>query len=328
MNVLITGATGFLGNHLARALVRQGHDVVALTRPTSNVTRLKELGVRIVSCAPDAIEELAGELTGLDAIVHAATCYGRHGESDTEVIRANLLFPMRLFELACRQGISAFVNLDTCYNTWPIRYKYLESYTLSKRQFAEWGALRAEARRVRFVNLQLQHPYGPGDTAGKFVPFVVAECLAGKDLKLTLGDQRKDFTHVADVMDAILLLLGKVGSLAAGYHHFECGSGKAITVREFVETIHALTGSTAKLHFGALPYRDGEIMFSQADTARLRELGWAPRRSLREGIIDILRTDHGLESLLPRPDLVAPSSGAESGSGAREEAAASAVALR
>jgi nucleoside-diphosphate-sugar epimerase len=320
MNVLITGATGFLGHHLARTLVRQGYEVTALTRPTSNVSRLQELGVRVLSCAPDAIDGLADELAGTDAVIHAATCYGRRGESDAEVLRANLLFPVQLFELACRLGVGAFVNLDTCYNTWPIRYKYLESYTLSKRQFAEWGALRAEARRVRFFNLQLQHPYGPGDTAGKFVPFIVADCLAGKEIKLTLGDQRKDFTHIDDVMDAILLLLSRACGLDAGYHHFECGSGKAITVREFVETIHALTGSTSKLHFGALPYREGEIMFSQADTARLCELGWAPRRSLREGIIDILRADHGLESLLPGPNLSATRE--------TEEAAARALALR
>jgi nucleoside-diphosphate-sugar epimerase len=305
MNVLITGATGFLGGHLSRILVGSGHSVVALTRPTSDLSRLRALGarVRLLPCPPEAVEDLAGELEGIDAVVHAATCYGRKGEADNDVVRANLLFPLRLFEVACHSGVGTFLNLDTCFNTWPIRYKYLQSYTLSKRHFAEWGALLAEARAVRFVNLQLHHPYGPADAAGKFVPFVISECLAGRELKLTAGDQRKDFIYIDDVVDAIRLLLAKADGLPRGYHHFECGSGGAITVREFVETVHSSTGSTAKLCFGALPYREGEIMFSQADLGRLRQLGWAPRWGLREGIARILRIDHGLDVPLQRSEV-------------------------
>jgi nucleoside-diphosphate-sugar epimerase len=320
MNVLITGVTGFVGSHLTRALLERGHEVVALTRPTSNLSRLRQLAgpVRVLCCDPDAVEGVAGELEGIDAVVHAATCYGRSGESDADIVRANVLFPLRLFELACRRGVRTFLNLDTCFNTWPIRYKYLQGYTLSKRHFAEWGAVLAEGRGVRFLNLRLEHPYGPGDTAGKFVPFVIAECLAGRELKLTQGEQRKDFVYIDDVTDAIVLLLDKAGGLPAGYHPFECGSGKAVTVREFVETVHALTGSAAKLCFGALPYREGEIMFSQADLGALERLGWSPRWSLREGVGRILRADHGLGA--------APVGGVVPREG--EEAARRAVALR
>jgi nucleoside-diphosphate-sugar epimerase len=320
MNVLVTGATGFLGSHITRALLEQGHGVVALTRPTSDLSRLRGLAgpLRLLGCAPDALDGIASELEGIDAVVHAATCYGRNGEADSDVLRANVLFPLRLFELACRGGVRTFLNLDTCFNTWPIRYRYLQGYTLSKRHFAEWGSVLAEARGVRFLNLQLQHPYGPGDAAGKFVPFVVAECLAGRDLKLTAGEQRKDFVYVDDVVSAVLLLLGKADGLAAGYHPFECGTGQAVTVRQFVETVHALTGSAARLNFGALPYREGEIMFSQADTGALRQLGWSPRWGLEEGVGRILRIDHGLAAG-PGGDVVHHAS---------EEAATRAVALR
>ena len=62
------------------------------------------------------------------------------------------------------------------------------------------------------------------------------------------------------------------------------GSGKPHTIRHFVESIHSLTGSGTLLKFGAVPYRDNEIMESRSDISFLKKLGWEPRVTLEEGI--------------------------------------------
>jgi len=73
MKVLVTGATGFLGSHIAEELVHAGHDVRALVRKTSDTRFLRELGVELALGAVDGDEaDLARAVRGVDAIVHAA----------------------------------------------------------------------------------------------------------------------------------------------------------------------------------------------------------------------------------------------------------------
>ncbi len=87
-----------------------------------------------------------------------------------------------------------------------------------------------------------------------------------------------------DFLTAVHTLLDGPERLPEGFVTLDCGSGRAVSIREFVETIHHVTGSRSELRFGALPYRENEIMLSQADPAALRALGWDPQVSLEQGI--------------------------------------------
>jgi len=286
---LVTGATGFIGGHVVRALHAAGWRVHALARATSDVGGLKAAGVTVHDAAgdPDAVFT-AGPL---DAVLLLAASYGRGAESPSATLAANVRFPLTLLERAVAATVPVVVHADTCFTP---DYKYLRPYTLSKKQFAQWGRVLADGTATRFVNLVLQHPYGPGDRVGKFVPGMLRECLdAAGDIALTLGEQRKDFVYVGDVAAAFLAVLDNLGKLPAGAVDLECGTGQAVSIRAFVETIHRLTGSRAALRFGALPYRDGEIMLSQADPTALRALGWEARVALDDGLRATLREDFG-----------------------------------
>src|SRR5262249_16111433 len=154
-------------------------------------------------------------------------------------------FPLRLLERAVAAKVSVFVNTDTCFTT---DYKYLRPYTLSKKQFVQWGRILCDGPGTRFVTLVLQHPYGPGDRPTKLVPAMIRECLTSTgEIKLTPGEQRKDFVYVGDVAEAYRFVLEKATDLPAGFSEFEVGSGTAIPVRQFVETVHRLTNSRATL---------------------------------------------------------------------------------
>jgi nucleoside-diphosphate-sugar epimerase len=226
--------------------------------------------------------------------VHLATCYGRNGESHREVVEANTLFPLALLEEAIRQCVPLFVSADTCFNTWPLRYGYLRSYTLSKRHFAQWGEVLAAEGPIRFLNVKLQHPYGPGDGPAKFVPQFIRDCLTRTDeIALTPGEQKKDFIFVDDVVSALRTLLDRGDRLPAGFSEYECGSSQATSIRAFAEMVHRLTNSNARLRFGALPYRENEIMFSQANIEALAALGWRPQWSLEQGLREVLKRDFG-----------------------------------
>jgi nucleoside-diphosphate-sugar epimerase len=274
--VLLTGATGFVGGHVAHALTAAGWAVHAAVRPTSDVAGLPPCTTHPVDAIPTSL------FSELRAVVHVATNYGRN-DPPSVLARDNTGFPLRLLEAAVAAKVPLFINTDTCFTT---DYKYLRPYTLSKKQFVQWGKILCDGSDTKFVNLVLQHPYGPGDRPAKFVPAMIRECLSAKEeIGLTPGEQKKDFVYVGDVAQVYRLLLDRIDDLSAGFSEYEVGSGHAVSIRQFVETIHRLTGSKTKLKFGALEYRDGEIMFSQADVVRVTALGWKPTTSIEEGLI-------------------------------------------
>jgi CDP-paratose synthetase len=286
--VLVTGATGFIGGHVVRALLAAGWTVHAVTRSTSDAGSLKDVTLHDSATDPDAIFARGP----FDVILLLAASYGRGSEPPSAMLETNVFFPLTLLERAVAAKVPAVVHADTCFTT---DYKYLRPYTLSKKQFGQWGRILTDGTATRFVNLVLHHPYGPGDRPGKFVPGIIRECLnAVGDIALTLGEQRKDFIYVGDVAMAFLTLLENLDKLPTNVTDVDCGTGHSVSIRTLVEIIHRLTSSRALLRFGALSYREGEIMLSHADVSVLRALGWEPRISLEEGLRWTLREDFGI----------------------------------
>lgn len=287
MRVLVTGATGFLGRHLVPALVDAGHEVALLKRRTSKLDALVALPGLTAHDVEDAPAGSFGGATPPEAVIHAATDYGRDPARPLATFWANEAMPMRLLEAACGAG-AAFLNIDTFFNDGAGRYAHLGDYTLSKRHFQEWGRQLGGQGIARFANLRLHHLYGPGDGPGKFVPSIVRRCLAGESVDLTDGRQERDFIHVSDAVAAILAVLRAEAPAGAGYRHYDVGTGESVPVRTFVMTVNELAGGRAELRFGALPTREGEFARACADPAALHALGWSPATNLRDGILSVI----------------------------------------
>lgn len=284
MNVLLTGGTGYLGSRLARACVAQGHQVVILKRSSSPLDRLQGLlgNVAIYDFDLGGMDE-AFRIHQFDAVVHTATCYGRKGENLREMVQSNVAFPLELLERAFVAGVSCFINTDTSLD------KQLNAYALSKKHFVEWGKFLAGQGKIRFVNLILEHFYGPGDDDSKFVSFVIRQCLdRAAQIDLTAGDQRRDFIYIDDVVEAYLLVLKEAERLGGNWLEFALGSGEVVSIRQLVELIRHLTKAETRLNLGALPYRAGEQMHSCADIRPLRQLGWSPKISLQAGLEQVI----------------------------------------
>lgn len=282
MKVLVTGATGYLGSHLVKAFLTNGYQIIILKRSFSDTARIADLMPQLSAYDLDKCDikqPFQDSHSHIDAIIHTATSYGRKKESDTEIFEANTAFPLHLLETAVAFNTGIFFNTDT---SLP---RDLNAYALSKKQFAEWGKMFAEQKKIRFVNIVLEHFYGPGDADSKFTTWIVQSCLKNIDkIELTPGEQKRDFIYIDDVVDAYLKLLGNCGSIEDKFQEFDLGSGDAVSIREFVEMVHSIIGSKTVLNFGALPYREYEIMESKADISKLREIGWKPRYDLIAGL--------------------------------------------
>jgi len=285
--VLVTGASGFLGSALVREWAARGHDVHALVRPSSALDRIESVLGLIHLHRTASSEEAARVLRAVDpdALVHTACVYGRGGESPSQVLAANVGLGVAFLQAVCEGD-----RLVSVLSTGSVLDPDVSLYALSKRQFADWGAqLAARApERLRFIDLKLQHMYGPGDDRSKFTTHVLHALHTNQpELQLTAGEQQRDFIHVDDVVSAYDTVLARAETMSP-HEAIEVGSGHAPPVRQFVELVQRLTGATTRLEFGALPYRPNEAMRCIADTTRLRALGWRPRHDLTSGLQDTL----------------------------------------
>ena len=277
MRVLLTGATGFLGSHLLKALVSKGYEVVVLKRSTSDMCRLKGFENTFKSYNIDQVPlQKAFEDQYIDTIIHTACVYGRKGESMQQILETNLMFGIEL------------LNTGTFFNTGTLLYKYLNYYALSKKQFEEWLQLASD--KIQVVNLKLEHMFGEQDGNDKFTTWILNELKQEKPtILLTAGTQKRDFIYIDDVVSAYLTCLEQATQLKA-FNDIEVGTGVLTPVKTFVtlvkSTLEKLKGSPieTQLNFGALPYREGEIMEPQVDNSVLCSLGWQPKKSLEENI--------------------------------------------
>ena len=292
MTILLTGATGFLGSHLLEALTRKGLNVVILKRTTSNTWRINPLLARVRSYNIDTQPvHLAFEQQSIDAIIHTACCYGRKNESLSQVIEGNLNFGLKVLEAGISFGTKTFINTDTFFNSEGVFQQYLGSYTLSKRQFLDW--LRLYSEKIQVVNLKLQHIYGNRDEPTKFIPWLISQLKQkAPSVKMTKGEQLRDFIFVDDVISAYLTALYFSANLP-NFSSLDVGSGVQTSIREMTELIRDVfiekTGSNCtEFSFGALPYHPGEIMSACADISPLKRLNWNPKHSLRDGVNKII----------------------------------------
>lgn len=288
--LLITGATGFLGSSLCRHLIASGHQLAALVRPNSNLKKLQGLNIQLIELAE--YHELAAKVSqlNLDGVIHTACSYGRKGESVQEVVEANYLLGVALLQ-GCLMAGKPVVFL----NTGTVLQSSVGIYAITKNQFSELGmqlCAGSQAPNVQFIDIALQHMFGPGDDASKFTTHVIRSCLANvNNLPLTEGTQRRDFIYIDDVVHGYSTLLDQAGSLNKA-ERVELGSGYAPTLREFVEMVHQLSNSKTKLEFGAVPMRAGDTPICVANTQRMQKLGWSARYSLQQGITKTIQMEN------------------------------------
>ncbi len=297
--ILLTGATGFVGSNLLKTLLARKYQLCCIKRSSSNDSRVLEF---MDACIWYNIDEIDVESIFLnhpiETVIHCATDYGRDGADAVQVYQSNISFPLKLLDCAQRHGSRLFINTDSFFvrqadALWREgKEPYKAMYTRSKYIFTCVVKDQIKRRKISFVNLQLEHVYGPGDGKDKFVSFLLESLLCNREwLKLTSGDQMRDFIYVEDVANAYLAVLENIGEFERGiFYQFELGTGRATTLRAFIEKAKEVTGSVTRLEFGQKPMMEHEVMYSCADNHGLIQLGWRPQFSIAEGLEKLIHS--------------------------------------
>ncbi len=287
-NIMLTGATGFLGSHLLKGILNKtGCNIIILKRSFSNTDRIAELFEvpRIKSYDIDKVSlELVFEENKIDTIIHCATNYGRMENSCYGVLESNLMFPIKLLDLSVKYGVKIFINTDSYFNKENMSYSYLLNYALSKKSLLLW--LKYFSKNIKVVNMVLEHIYGEDDREDKFVSQMLNKIAVKQvdSIDLTYGDQKRDFIYVDDVVDNYIKIFEFAGKHSFRYRTFDIGTGAAVSIKDFVKEIKEISNSTTVLNFGALPYREDEIMCSCADIVELQDIGGGAKYTFKQGL--------------------------------------------
>jgi CDP-paratose synthetase len=277
--ILVTGATGYLGSNLVHSLVND-YELVILKRRTSNTLRINSIlgQLKTINIEDVSFAELFKN-QNFSGVIHCATNYGRDDHDLDDTIEANLILPLRLLKNAIENKVEFFINTDT------ILDKRINYYSLSKAQFKDWFLFFSG--KIKSINIELEHFYGKGDDPSKFVSKIVKDLVLNdsKNLDLTLGEQKRSFIYIDDVVQAFRIILEKMASIPGGFTSFQVGSKKQISIKDFVVMTKELCGnSNTTLNFGALPYRNNEVMEVSLDVSKLENLGWKEQTSLQAGL--------------------------------------------
>ncbi len=155
-------------------------------------------------------------------------------------------------------------------------------YAASK--VAAWAFCRMYYRAygIPVVVVRPFNVYGPGQDERALIPSAIRAALSGQDFPMTPGEQQRDFVYVDDVIQG---LLGIAVADGIDGESLDLGTGQAISVRNAVERIFALTKSVGRPLVGALPYRNGMVSKLVADADRTKRLtGWQAKIPLEKGL--------------------------------------------
>lgn len=281
MEILLTGATGFLGSHLLPELIKRDYKVVVLKRSFSDVWRINDYLSRVKSYDIDKmdIEEIFQE-NRIDVIIHLATDYGKKNSNDViQMLKVNVELPTKLLDLGTKYGSSFFINTHT-----PTNSEYT-LYSAMKNAFKEIATFFVANRKTNFINMIIEYMYGEKDDDIKFIPYVIKGILRKKEIKATKGEQKRDFVYISDLVNAYLKVLDNLENLNEKFIEFSVGTGQSITLKNFINKIEKIIGEKANIKWGAIPYRKNEIFDSKANINLAKELlNWQPEISPEKGL--------------------------------------------
>jgi len=291
MRYVVTGAAGFIGSHLLRALVQRGHDTVgwdAFTDyydPALKEENARGLPVERIDLARDPLE-----LSGVDGVFHLAGQPGvrSFGGVFPVYVRQNVVASQRLFEAAV--AARARTVLASSSSVYGDAAAFPTTEDTVPRPLSPYGITKLACEHLAYaygrefgldgVVLRYFTIFGPRQRPDMAFARMVA-CLAGGRPFELYGDgtQSRSFTFVDDAVEATIRAMEE----APGGAIYNVGGGVDVSMLEAIETLGRVAGR--RLEVVRSPRVEGDVMRTAADTSRIRdEIGWEPGTPFEEGL--------------------------------------------
>lgn len=278
MNILIIGASGFLGSKILGKYIDDGIAPHAIgRRPVHGAKSFRDINILDARALTDALVEIQPS-----HILHLASRGVTRDQSTlAELLLNNTVGTDNVLSAAAslRHKPQVFM-LGTAYeyasSTSPLRetseIQPCSAYAISKTASAY--CMSKYSTELSMHYLRLFNVYGPGEPRERLIPYIVEAAKAGQTITLTGCEQIRDFMFIDDLVTAIAGIL-KNSSREPGVNFVNVGTGRPSTLKDVViSTDSALKarGIEAQIIFGALPYRKDDPMFCVAESSKLTSI--------------------------------------------------------
>ncbi len=298
--VLVTGGAGFIGSHLVRALLERGDEVRVLDNfSTGNRANLQglERDVEVIEGELRSYERVHHAVRGCELVFHqgALPSVPRSLQDPLTTTAVNVEGTLNVLLAARDEGVrrvvfasssSVYGNQDSFPLSEQARPDPISPYGVSKLAAERFCVSFSRVYPLETVVLRYFNVFGPRqDPRSEYaavVPRFISEAAAGRPLPIYGdGEQRRDFTYVANVVEANLLAADAADGNGAVVN---VATGRAVSVNDLADAVCRILGRTAERRY--LPPRPGDVRSSWADVSAARALlGWEPRVGLEEGLL-------------------------------------------
>jgi nucleoside-diphosphate-sugar epimerase len=274
--VLVTGATGFVGSHVAEALARRGDTVRALARSGADTALLEKLGVAIVRGDLAEPDSLKPAVDGIDVVVHCAAKVGDWGPVD-DYRKVNVEGLRGLFDAILGKPLHRFVHVSTLGvyearhhygtdETEPLPEKHIDGYTQSK---VEAERLALQYHRKQSVPVAILRPgfvYGPRDRT--VLPRIANRLKEGSVIYIARGKYALNTTFVGNLADAVLLAIDSPNAVG---EIFNITDGEFVSKKRFFEAVANGLGLKPPKSFPPVPVWLARILANWREAKFRRE---------------------------------------------------------
>ena len=276
--IVLTGASGFLGSHLAQELAANGFRVIALVRSKSDLWRCNEFeGGKLVFLNGDA-KDCRSSLQKYkpSILIHSSWQGVAPAErEDADIQARNIQYTTWLLNLARELNIKKIIAFGS-----QAEYGYFDGRineeavcnpvsAYGNAKFTALGALRSfcEDHSVNWFWIRLFSIYGTRENREWLFPSVIINARNNFPMDLTKCEQKYDYLYVKDFCRAMIKMLET--ECASGI--FNLTSNSSTQLKGMIETIRNMVNPDAVLNFGALPYRQNQVMQMEGDSSKFNK---------------------------------------------------------
>jgi len=279
--VLITGGMGFIGKNIIDC-IKDSYNLIIIGR--KEIKKISDF--KYYKCDISNLEELEEVFKSekIDYVIHLATySKTKHQKNDIlKMIDINVKGINNLLELCCEYKVEKVINTGSCFEygnkkTVSIETDELDPWNL----YAETKVLAENLvnfyckKGLNAITLRLFPAFGIYDKEERLLSYVIKSALYNQEIAVTAGEQKWDYTYSKDIAEAYKAALE---TSIEGHEIINISNNKPISLKEIVIKITELTNSKSKIIFGAIPYRDNEIMYLHGDNSKAKRiLNWVPK---------------------------------------------------
>lgn len=293
----IIGSNSFLASYIITDLEKENHALTLFSREKTNSNHLFSVFVY-----PNSIPDYAVFLD-YDIIIFAAAGGVQSSKkySSGEIYALNAFLPIDLsnfldennfkgklisfgsyFEIGGQDELKPFTETEVALSNFDVP----NHYCLSKRLLTRF--VNDSISKMNHYHIILPSIYGKNENENRLIPYLISSLENKKNLELTAGTQIRQFLHVKDVSEFILMICNE--SIEKGVYNL--ASDNYNWVKDIVETVFNHFGKDFSAVLGKIQRQDESMQVLLLDSTKARNLGWKPKIGLKEGILDYFKNEY------------------------------------